>query len=204
MSSGKLCIACPASRDLLRSAPMKRPVLLSLIVVLAACAAPEASRAPAASAGGDASPSASSTQLTQAATTPLSDLNLVHADIPHVLAAAQRNPYLLPLDPTCPGLSAEVQALDSALGPDLDAPASPTNPGLVERGAGAVGNVAVGAVRGAAEGVVPFRGWVRKLSGAERYSKQVAAAIAAGSIRRAFLKGLGQAAACPAPATPLR
>jgi hypothetical protein len=49
-----------------------------------------------------------------------------------------------------------------------------------------------------------FRGWVRKLSGAERYSKQVAAAIAAGSIRRAFLKGLGQAAACPVPATPLR
>ena len=64
------------------------------------------------------------------------------------------------------------------------------------------GGAAVGALRGAAEGVVPFRGWVRKLSGAERYSKDVAAAIAAGTIRRAFLKGLGQAAGCTAPAAP--
>jgi hypothetical protein len=37
---------------------------------------------------------------------------------------------------------------------------------------------------------------VRKLSGAERYSKQVAAAIAAGTVRRAFLKGMAQASAC--------
>jgi hypothetical protein len=43
---------------------------------------------------------------------------------------------------------------------------------------------------------VPFRGWVRKLSGAERYSRQVAAAIAAGAARRAFLKGLAQGKGC--------
>jgi hypothetical protein len=45
--------------------------------------------------------------------------------------------------------------------------------------------VVAGAVQKAAEGVVPFRGWVRKLAGAERYSRQVAAAIAAGTVRRA-------------------
>jgi hypothetical protein len=43
---------------------------------------------------------------------------------------------------------------------------------------------------------------VRKLSGAERYSREVAAAIAAGTIRRAFLKGMRQAAGCPAAARP--
>jgi hypothetical protein len=45
---------------------------------------------------------------------------------------------------------------------------------------------------------------VRKLTGAERYSKEVAAAIAAGTIRRTFLEGLGQAADCPVPAAPRR
>jgi hypothetical protein len=52
--------------------------------------------------------------------------------------------------------------------------------------------------------VIPFRGWVRKLDGAERHSKEVAAAIAAGSVRRAFLKGVGQTLGCAAPAAPLQ
>lgn len=38
--------------------------------------------------------------------------------------------------------------------------------------------------------MIPFRGWVRKLSGAERHSRKVEAAIAAGTVRRAFLKGV--------------
>ena len=57
-------------------------------------------------------------------------------------------------------------------------------------------------MRGAAADVIPFRGWVRRLTGAERYSREVAAAIAAGTIRRAYLKGLGAAAGCSAPAAP--
>jgi hypothetical protein len=43
---------------------------------------------------------------------------------------------------------------------------------------------------------------VRKLTGAERYSREVAAAISAGTIRRAYLKGLGASAGCDAPAAP--
>ena len=45
---------------------------------------------------------------------------------------------------------------------------------------------------------------MRKLDGAERHSKEVAAAIAAGSVRRAFLKGVGQTLGCEAPAAPLQ
>jgi hypothetical protein len=130
-----------------------------------------------------------------AATTPLSDLNVVRADIPPVLAAAQKAPYSAPADKSCGALTADVQALDAALGADLDTPATGSNPSLIERGAN-------DALRSAAEGVIPFRGWVRKLSGAERYSRDVAAAIAAGTIRRAYLKGLGAAAGCAAPAAP--
>ena len=136
--------------------------------------------------------------------TPLSDLNLVRAKIPPVLLAARTSPYALPRKTDCQILEAEIRALDHVLGADLDAPPDEDDPGLLERGANLAGDAAVGAVRGAAEGIVPFRSWVRKLTGAERHSKEVAAAIAAGGVRRAFLKGLGQAAGCKPPSSPLK
>ncbi|MBY0491557.1 MAG: hypothetical protein K2R93_17095, partial [Gemmatimonadaceae bacterium] len=46
------------------------------------------------------------------------------------------------------------------------------------------------------DGVIPFRSWVRKLSGAERHSKAVTAAIAAGTMRRPYLKGWARAQGC--------
>jgi hypothetical protein len=139
--------------------------------------------------------SSAPTEAGKAAATPLNDLNVVRADIPPVLVAAQKAPYALPADRGCAALAADVQALDAVLGADLDAPSTAANPSLIERGA-------TDALRGAAEGVIPFRGWVRMLTGAERYSREVAAAIAAGTVRRAYLKGLAQAAACGAPAAP--
>jgi hypothetical protein len=139
--------------------------------------------------------------LKGAATTPLGDLNLVQAKIPPVLLAAQKAPYGPPLDPSCEGLAAEVKQLDAALAPDLDAPPTADHT-LAERGRTEAGGAAVGAVRHTAEGLIPFRGWVRKLSGAERHSRLVAEAIAAGIVRRAYLKGLGQARGCPPPAAP--
>jgi hypothetical protein len=133
-------------------------------------------------------------KVSDAATTPLSDLNVVRADIPEVLKAAQQAPYGVPADASCAGLAAGIRALDEALGPDLDAPATGGSPGLLDRGEDA----ATGALQRTAEGVVPFRGWVRKLSGAERYARHVAAAITAGGVRRGFLKGQAAAKGCPA------
>ena len=141
-------------------------------------------------------------QITEAATTPLGDLNLVHAKIPPVLLAAQKGAYALPADRTCTGIGNEILALDAALGADIDAPATPSNPALVERGVEIVGGVAVSGVRSLAEWIMPFRGLVRKLSGADEYSKEFSAAITAGITRRAFLKGLGQSAGCLVPAAP--
>jgi len=172
------------------------PFFVALAACLLTACASSSERGTAAPGGG------TQQQLTQAATTPLADLNLVRAEIPAVLAAAQKAPYALPADRSCAALGSQVQALDAALGADLDTPPTANDPGLVERGSAAVGQAAVGAVRGAAEGVVPFRGWVRKLTGAEQYSKDVAAAIAAGTIRRAFLKGVGQASGCVGAAAP--
>lgn len=140
--------------------------------------------------------------VTDAATTPLSDLNLVRAEIPPVLAEALKAPYKLPNGSGCEAIAAEVTQLEAVLGADLDVPPSPSRPSLIERGSSAAGEAAVGALRSTAEGVIPFRGWVRKLTGAERYSREVAAAITAGSVRRSYLKGVGQARGCAGPAAP--
>lgn len=178
------------------------------ILALAACTTPKPV--------GEYTPpdSKTETQIMEAAATPLSDLNIVRAEIPPTLLAALKDPYGRPADSSCTGIAAEIRALDAVLGADLDTPVTPINPNLiphsldalVQQGAGlaseAAMGAAVGAVRGAATSIVPYRSWVRKLSGAERYSKEVAAAIAAGGVRRSYLKGFGQATGCPVPAAP--
>jgi hypothetical protein len=170
-----------------------QPIYVVLPFILAACAAPKTSQKP-----------ETATRVTQAVTAPLTDLNLVRTKIPAALIEAQKNPYVPPKDLTCAALSAEVRTLDDALGPDLDVPQTPTNPSLIERGTAEAGDAAIGALKGAAEGLLPYRGWVRKLTGAERHSKEVAAAIAAGGVRRAYLKGIGQTLGCQAPAAPIQ
>lgn len=134
--------------------------------------------------------------VADAAVTPLNDLNLVQAPIPPLLVAVAARPYAPPMDASCTALAAEIKALDELLGADLDTPPTESNPSLIERGVTLATNEAVGSIRSAAEGVVPYRKWVRKLSGAERYTKDVAAAIAAGTVRRAFLKGQLVARSC--------
>ncbi len=137
----------------------------------------------------------SSTAPTQpvgnAVAAPATDLNIVQAPIPEILKAARQAPYALPAERSCAMLQSSVKALDEVLGPDLDAPAEP-KPSTGER----VGDAAGQALVKAAEGAVPFRGWVRKLSGAERYSRQVEAAIQAGEARRAFLRGFATGQGC--------
>ena len=132
---------------------------------------------------------ASTDQVSGAAVTPFNDLNLVKAPIPEVLSVAQTAPYAFPEARTCTDLRASVQALDDVLGPDLDAPPSEDAQNAVERGL-------ANAVQNAAEGIIPYRGWVRKITGAERHAKHISAAIAAGTVRRAFLKGIAKAESC--------
>lgn len=165
--------------------------ILGLAGALAACATPEAERGPADPVG-------------RAVTAPLYDLNLLRAGIPASLLAAMKAPYAQPADASCAGLAAEVAELDEHLGADLDSAESASKPSVIDRGITAAGDAAVGTVRGAAEGVVPMRSWVRKLSGAERHMRLAAAASAAGVVRRSFLKGLGAAAGCEPPAGPRR
>ncbi len=128
---------------------------------------------------------------------PLRDVNLLRTKIPPVLLEAQADPYKRPQPATCAQIAALIVPLNQALGADLDEEAKDEDD-LIDQGRG----TALGAVAGFTQDVIPFRGWVRKLTGAEQHDKLVQSAIVAGGVRRAYLKGLGEARGCNPPATP--
>ncbi|MFT3996596.1 MAG: hypothetical protein QM667_04245 [Asticcacaulis sp.] len=140
--------------------------------------------------------------LGSAVLAPLGDLNLRKLDIPDILIAARNAPYELKGLETCAALSTEVTALDAVLGPDIDSPKSEDERNLTQKGQDMADRSAVGAVRDASTGIIPFRGMVRKVSGADRHQRDIEAAIEAGQSRRAFLKGTGMARNCAPPAAP--
>jgi hypothetical protein len=133
-----------------------------------------------------------------AATTPLRDLNVMKVDIPQVLLDAMEDPYARPpAKARCAQLIALIRPLNDALGPDID-----TVPIDDERWTSKGKSTALGVAGDLAGGAIPFRGVVRRLSGAENHDRRVAAAVLAGHTRRAYLKGLGEARGCPPPGTP--
>lgn len=137
----------------------------------------------------------------QAAITPLSDLNVVQEKIPEVLRHAKKvGPYAAPEKLECAVVQDEINRLTAVLGPDIDDPNTKGKLSLLDRGTDAAEDYGVGFVRRTVEGMVPFRSWVRKLTGAEKHSKEVAASIIAGGVRRAYLKGIRLGMACPVPA----
>ncbi|MDC8785214.1 hypothetical protein [Roseateles koreensis] len=135
-------------------------------------------------------------RVSDAVTAPLQDLNLMQSKIPDVLQAAQEAPYKLPPDASCAGLAHESAALEKALGPDLDSPQRKEQQDAWAKSGEMAGDAAFGALRSASENLLPFRGWLRKLSGAERHSSAVTAALVAGQSRRAFLRGLQLGKSC--------
>ncbi len=136
-------------------------------------------------------------QVAEVAATPLQDLNVVKVEVPDVLRRAEQGTFAAPADPSCPALQAEMAALDTVLGRNGDADEDDEDDGnLLKRGKDEVEKAAVKALKTTAEDVVPFRKWVRKLTGAERRSKDLADAVAAGYARRSFLKGYALAKDC--------
>jgi hypothetical protein len=134
-----------------------------------------------------------------AAAAPLHDLNITRQGIPPILLAAITNPYQRPDPLDCGEITIEVRALTVALGADFDEPETPQSPSLTQKS----GKIALALMHGAAESLLPFAGFARTLSGAQRHDQLVIEAITAGSVRRGYLKGLGEARRCPRPATPI-
>ena len=146
----------------------------------------------------------------EAATGPLQDLNLRRQEIPPILVTAAMNPYARLKKIKCTDIQAELAALDEVLGPDM----KPKTYALASSEGGLVGNIAtipegddgeklsladgagslakdaiMGTIRSKTN-ILPFRGIIRSVTGANRHQKKLAAAYDAGKLRRAYLKGL--------------
>ncbi|CAN5907990.1 hypothetical protein BH11PSE1_BH11PSE1_00650 [soil metagenome] len=117
--------------------------------------------------------------LGRAAVQPLRDLSLLRETAPAVLQRAAVAPYDLAQAGDCPSLREELNALDSALGPDLA-------PGDKTEGV-SIGGLAADLIAGAMG--LPFRGAVRWVSGARSRDAALKTAVLAGMVRRGFLKG---------------
>ncbi|MBO9708127.1 MAG: hypothetical protein J7521_07940 [Caulobacter sp.] len=176
------------------------PLLAALVPLLAACASTSEPSPQKVQTTADANKDG----LDGAMTAPLRDMNLLRTKIPPVLLEAMADPYARPPGKkiTCDTLIALVAPLDLALGEDLDRLPPQENEDLMDRGRRMASSAALGAMASAAQDLIPMRGWVRKLSGAEKHDKLVQGAMASGAIRRAYLKGLGEARGCNPPATP--
>lgn len=123
------------------------------------------------------------------ATTPMTDLNIRKDQIPQILIDAQVRPYDLTSMKRCAQIAAQVGELDAILGYDIDLP-------QVEGRRVSPGRVAQSVVGS----FIPFRGVVREISGANAEQRRLQAAIQAGMVRRAFLKGIGEERGCRYPA----
>ncbi len=132
---------------------------------------------------------------------PFSDVNVIRTKIPPILLRTEEAPYARPSPASCRQIAADVEELDDVLGDDLDIDAV-DDVNLKARRGRQAGETAVMALRYTAEDFIPFRNWVRKLSGAQARDNQVRAAVYAGRARRSYLKGLGEALGCRYPARP--
>jgi hypothetical protein len=123
---------------------------------------------------------------------PARDFRWFTGPLPPILVEAAKAPYAPPPARDCTSLAAQVSALDAVLGADADV-TSPVDDKEAARW-----------LASGVKSLIPYFGWMRRLTGAERRERRAIAAHAAGAIRRAYLKGLGEAGGCTFPAAPAR
>lgn len=126
---------------------------------------------------------------TDVAATPIDTLNLRAKKVPEVLISAESEPYTLSGLRSCAQISRAIGGLDAVLGDDIDvahAKGKKVNMGRL--------------AQSAVSSFIPFQGVIKEISGAGAQERAVQTAIYAGSVRRAFLKGVGQARGCRYPA----
>lgn len=122
---------------------------------------------------------------------PMRDLSLLQDAPPSdVLLMAAAGPYVTDGPADCLAISRELAALDTVLGPDIDGSSAAPD---------ASAHLAAGVIGGVFG--LPFRGVVRQISGAQQREVTQQAAVLAGMVRRAFLKGRASLT-CPRPPAP--
>lgn len=123
------------------------------------------------------------------ATQPLQDLNVSGNNIPPELQAIIDRPYDISMLKTCADKRKAVAELTKVLGPDIDSPQA------TARGQ-SPSEFALGAAESAATSLIPGRSLIRKVSGADAAERRLRAAILAGQLRRAYIRGNARGTNC--------
>jgi hypothetical protein len=171
------------------SSASKSAALLGVAVLALALVGTAAARAERLQKAPQTSAEANNDSLGSAVVAPLRDINMVRSEIPDMLKRAVADPYAPPAT-GCEPLKAEIDQLDAVLGDDYDEPKSE------KKDDSALSRPVLGVVASTITDVIPMRGWVRRLTGAERHDRAVRDAIKAGFVRRGYLKGLQRAGTC--------
>jgi hypothetical protein len=192
--------------------PMNTKILcLALVCGLSACASRPSSAAPVANNtdptmrdnfGTAAGSAVTQTRegLPDAALSPLEDFNLRRDEIPAILEGIT-SPYDLSPQMSCQDVEAQLAKLDMVLGPDWDTP-NPDDRLRTEVLADSAAEATLNALASEARGFIPFRGLIRKATGADSHEKKYNKAFKIGAQQRAYLKGYGLAKGCAPPARP--
>jgi hypothetical protein len=116
-------------------------------------------------------------------------------EAPAKLLAIQGDPYSLAGLGKCSAIIKEVTELNDVLGPDVNEQVDKDRAKKREETAGRVAGTVAG-------GIIPFRGLIGEVTGANAERRRYALAVYAGTVRRGFLKGVGLERGCKAPARP--
>ncbi len=174
---------------------MIRPhfILIGVAISLLAPAA-MAQQPPAAAANGDDKINDGDRALNtmeNIATKPLKDLNIVKKEVPPALEAMMEDPYSLKGLKTCRQFSDEVKKITGFVGPDVDSAEA-----RADRKSQTPAEFAFGATEAIAGSLIPFSGVIRLVSGAKKREQFAQAAVYAGAVRRAFIKGTSRSKGC--------
>lgn len=177
---------------------MSASIILAVAILASACTTQHAGSAANRAVGDTRSGAA------KAAMTPLRDLNLHRDAIPGILQEIG-NPYDIPEDITCGQIESQVAALNEVLGPDWDAlPRNEADPTFSDYAADEASEEVLDIIADEAGAIIPYRSWIRRLSGAKSHQKKVRRAQQRGSHRRTYLKALGLMQGCEGMAVPRR
>jgi len=132
--------------------------------------------------------------VANAAYTPLRDVNLMRPEIPLLLRNLQY-PYSTATLTDCNAVTREIGQLDGVLGPESYQPGPNRN--VWDRSGDFLEEQTIDLAEGTAEDLIPFRSWVRRISGASRAEREALRAVANGQQRRTFLRGYGASLGCP-------
>lgn len=132
--------------------------------------------------------------VTDAAYIPLRDVNVMRPEIPLLLRNLQY-PYSTATLTDCAAVTRELAALDGVLGPESYQAGPDRN--IWDRSGDFVEDQVIDAAEDTASDLIPFRSWVRRLSGANRAEREALRAVANGQQRRTFVRGYGASLGCP-------